>query len=490
LKGSRSITCQSNGSWSAASPTCVHLGKNCPDPGRPRNGDVKGLFGFGEKIYYTCDECYELKGPADRQCQADEKWTGTQPTCESVKCSFLQNPANGYVTSNSQQCNNTVQYHCDCGYRLNGSPRRRCQRNGMWTGNEPVCKLKICQDPGTPRRGSKKGNLQVGQTLYYSCDQCYQLRGSPNRTCQCDLSWSGRQPICTAVRCSGLRHPTNGRITEYSRYCGRKQTQFLCYSGYQLRGSRTITCQSDGSWSAVSPTCVEKSCPEPESQKNGIVKGLYSPFRIGEKIYYSCDQCYKLIGPANRQCQADERWTATQPTCEPVTCSLLQYPVNGYLTFNSQQCNSIVQYNCWYGYQLNGSPKRRCQGNGTWTGNEPVCELNSCQDPGTPWRGNKKGILQVGKTLHFSCDQCYQLKGSPNRTCQSDHSWSGRQPTCTAVRCSELHHPTNGRIIAYSRYCGRKQTEFLCYSGYQLRGSRRITCQSDGSWSAASPTCV
>jgi hypothetical protein len=43
---------------------------------------VKGLFGLGEKIYYTCDECYKLKGSANRQCQADEKWTDTQPTCE------------------------------------------------------------------------------------------------------------------------------------------------------------------------------------------------------------------------------------------------------------------------------------------------------------------------------------------------------------------------------------------------------------------------
>jgi hypothetical protein len=61
-----------------------------------------------------------------------------------------------------------------------------------------------------------------------------------------------------AVRCSGLRHPTNGRIVAYSRYCGRKQTEFICFPGYQLRSSRRITCQSDGSWSAVSPTCVGK----------------------------------------------------------------------------------------------------------------------------------------------------------------------------------------------------------------------------------------
>jgi hypothetical protein len=59
-----------------------------------------------------------------------------------------------------------------------------------------------------------------------------------------------------------------------------------------------------------------------------------------------------------------------------------------------------------------------------------------------------------------------------------------------AIKCSVLSHPTNGRIIAYSYFCGRKQTEFICYSGYQLRGSRRVTCQSNGRWSAASPTCI
>ena len=59
----------------------------------------------------------------------------------------------------------------------------------------------------------------------------------------------------------------------------------------------------------------------------------------------------------------------------------------------------------------------------------------SCQDPGTPWRGSKKGNLQVGQTLHFSCNQCYRLRGSNTMTCQSDLKWSGRRPTCTG----ELH---------------------------------------------------
>ena len=60
----------------------VFSAKSCPHPGRPRNGNVKGLFRFGERVDYTCDECYKLKGPSYRQCQADQQWTDTQPTCE------------------------------------------------------------------------------------------------------------------------------------------------------------------------------------------------------------------------------------------------------------------------------------------------------------------------------------------------------------------------------------------------------------------------
>ena len=60
-----------------------------------------------------------------------------------------------------------------------------------------IVTVKRCQDPGTPHKGSKKGKLRVGQTLRFSCDLCYQLRGSATRTCLPDLRWSGRQPTCT-----------------------------------------------------------------------------------------------------------------------------------------------------------------------------------------------------------------------------------------------------------------------------------------------------
>lgn len=33
-------------------------------------------------MHYTCDQCYKLKGPSYRECQADQQWTDTLPTCE------------------------------------------------------------------------------------------------------------------------------------------------------------------------------------------------------------------------------------------------------------------------------------------------------------------------------------------------------------------------------------------------------------------------
>jgi hypothetical protein len=60
-----------------------------------------------------------------------------------VKCSALQDPINGHLTSYSQYFGSIAQYYCDHGYQLNGSSLRRCQSNGTWTGNEPVCECKL-----------------------------------------------------------------------------------------------------------------------------------------------------------------------------------------------------------------------------------------------------------------------------------------------------------------------------------------------------------
>ena len=61
------------------------------------------------------------------------------------------------------------------------------------------------------------------------------------------------------VRCSLLTNPNNGvincslgddRVPSYEDTCS-----FTCNTGYELTGSNTRTCQSDGNWSGSDAEC-------------------------------------------------------------------------------------------------------------------------------------------------------------------------------------------------------------------------------------------
>ena len=62
------------------------------------------------------------------------------------------------------------------------------------------------------------------------------------------------------VRCDDLTTPANGEITSCSSgrvgvgYEG-DTCSFTCNTGYELTGSDTRTCQSDGSWSGIDDVC-------------------------------------------------------------------------------------------------------------------------------------------------------------------------------------------------------------------------------------------
>jgi len=63
-----------------------------------------------------------------------------------------------------------------------------------------------------------------------------------------------------AIHCVDLQTPSNGVITSCSSgsigvgYEG-DTCSFTCYTGYELTGSDTRTCQSDGSWSGRDDVC-------------------------------------------------------------------------------------------------------------------------------------------------------------------------------------------------------------------------------------------
>ena len=60
-------------------------GDSCGQPDRPTNGRVDTSAGtsFGDVARYLCIEGYTLIGLNETTCQADGRWNGSVPTCES-----------------------------------------------------------------------------------------------------------------------------------------------------------------------------------------------------------------------------------------------------------------------------------------------------------------------------------------------------------------------------------------------------------------------
>ncbi len=58
-------------------------------------------------------------------------------------------------------------------------------------------KERSCGNPGVPENGKKNSSIyQYGNSIEFECDVGYTLQGSQVRTCQTNGQWTGIQPTC------------------------------------------------------------------------------------------------------------------------------------------------------------------------------------------------------------------------------------------------------------------------------------------------------
>ena len=62
------------------------------------------------------------------------------------------------------------------------------------------------------------------------------------------------------------------------------------------------------------------------------------------------------------------------------------------------------------------------------------------------------------------------------------------------IRCDDLPTPANGVILCSSGRAGvgyeGDYCDFTCNNNYELRGSNNRSCQSNGSWSGSDAVCI
>lgn len=173
-----------------------------------------------------------------------------------------------------------------------------------------------------------------------------------------------------------VQHATHNGAPDKIHFPLETVLKYSCYPGYLTVGFAHAKCflyNDTAQWFGPDVTCKAIRCSQPEEVPNGDVDRKCQTF--GCRISYSCRAGYELVGRQHRYCQADGSWSPRiLPECVPIQCEVPANPVNGRAVYSSVTYNSLISYECNYGYMLIGDSVRRCERNKMWTGTEPHCK--------------------------------------------------------------------------------------------------------------------
>ncbi|XP_045706672.1 LOW QUALITY PROTEIN: complement receptor type 1 [Phyllostomus hastatus] len=349
LIGESTIRCTSdshgNGIWSGPVPRCelsVPLGY-CKAPeqflfAKPTTLTDGFEFPIGTSLSYKCSPGY-FENTFSITCLEKLVWSSAKDICKRKSCGTPPEPINGMVHINTDtQFGSTVNYSCNEGHRLLGSPSAACLllgSNVTWDKEAPVCEKIFCPNPPAILNGKHTGtslrNIPYGKEISYTCDShtdrgmTFNIIGESTIRCTSDSHgngiWSGPAPHCELTDSTVCPPPPkmhNGHYTggDASPYLPGMTVNYICDPGYLLVGKAYIFCTHEGTWSQSDHYCKEVKCSLPQFM-NGIQKGLAmsKEFKYKANVTLECENGNTLEGSPWSQCQADNTWDPPLPTC-------------------------------------------------------------------------------------------------------------------------------------------------------------------------------
>lgn len=504
LEGQSQLTCLESGQWSDALPSCRMI--FCSQPAPIEHGVIDSrrsvtssnvsLYRPGSVISYRCDVRYEIHGKTTRSCRSDGTWSGPTPRCVVVRCRPPNSIEHGQLTipspKNSTVYGTTVEYQCDPGYQLDGPAVRHCSDGRQWSGPDPKCHPTVCEDPESIPHGRVAGTQrEIGAEVVYVCDDGYQLFGKSVRNCTEEGEWSGNSPYCQQIiECDKPSYViSNGRMVS-SNFSENATIHYVCDDGYFVDGPTHRTCQADGEWDNPIPVCEKVECPRPLRPAHSHVEGF--EYRFRERVTYSCRTGYQLIGPSERFCQANKTWSGDEPRCELVECTQPSNLTDGNVLVEGLHYQNVARYQCDTGYRLEGLRIRKCGADGQWTGSEPQCTKITCtQPPSVEFGFPLNDEWNPGDEVAYACDEGYQMSQAEKLFCSETGNFTGVQPRCVKIECSELRMIQNGILNAPGMTAGLDDVaKYTCQRGFELVGSAELICTENSTWSADPPSCV
>ncbi|GAB1599781.1 protein lev-9 isoform X5 [Argonauta hians] len=443
---------------------------------------------------------------------------------KNIRCKVINTKiANGKVVIFPyNQFGSVAKYSCEESFKLVGIPMRVCQGDLSWSGDEPKCVLDApedsrCEDPPTvhhaEHNGNKpKGGYPIGHMLDYRCRKGF----SPRREsvfrawCVGGGVWVGPNMTCSHAGCPILSHIENGRVEILPRSNIASKAQYSCFQGFHLAGRATRTCQQDGTWDGMEPSCERVVCNQPPFIENAYHNAPreQARFPAGTELLYNCRSTYTANGYQRAMCKGDGTWSGPKMTCtktgvpeQKTDCGYPGEVSNGRREGQEFRHPSKVTYFCNEGFQLIGNAVRECQANGQWSGSLPLCNPIRCEELRPPLNGFITGSGETYNTvLRFSCPEGYKLVGSGERRCMSDGEWSGQSSRCEVstkepqsrqeINCGLPGPLWNGYLDGHRTTVGAVFF-FRCNVRTTFEGPSFSTqCEENGAWSHPPPRCL
>ncbi|XP_078610838.1 P-selectin-like [Branchiostoma floridae x Branchiostoma japonicum] len=295
--------------------------------------------------------------------------------------------------------------------------------------------------------------------------------------------------------CRALTLPNTIRSNCQAPFRCGDECRYECVPGCVKRtGARVRVCRFGRYWrGGRGLKCSCRPCGSPPDVRDAGVSGCTAPFTAGTTCSYQCNPGFRNVGGSETRMCVDGRWEGSTLNCAAIPCPTLTGPAFGSLTPPGPHSYPIrVTFTCNTGYVRNGASSTVCQADGTWSDPVPTCTPVQCQLFWAPLHGtlNPVGTNSYQTVVRFTCNTGYVLNGAADTTCQADGTWSNAVPTCTPVQCPTLTAPANGVLIPIGATSYQVRVMFICNPGYHLNGASSATCRADGTWSNSAPTCT
>ncbi|XP_053287099.1 P-selectin isoform X1 [Pleuronectes platessa] len=365
---------------------------------------------------------------------------------------------------------------------------------GMWN-NEKCSK----------RKGTVCYSASCTQDSCSAHAECVETIG--NHTCQCHPGFHG--PRCEeAIACKPLLDPEQGSHQCFCPYgCNRfnSSCSFHCELGFRLVGVPQLLCQTSGRWNHHVPLCQVEQCPV-LNHTNSSGGRMNCSHPIADYSYNStcevrCDEGYELSGDGHIRCDHTGQWTASVPACTVKKCAPIFSPVTGNMTcvytVEPFIFGSWCDFTCQEGYYLSGNSTLTCLASGQWSKPTPKCAVVQCNSLEAPPHASMQCQGPLGEYSYDSictvqCEEGFELIGTNKTKCSSQGNWSHALPLCQAKRCIPQNPPSHGSISCSdpngSFRFGSRCTS-ACDEGFLLNGTSSTECTSLGTWNADIPRC-